>query len=193
VFYLTADIGYRLLSLGGDNGSCRPALSVDGLMGYQYAREKYVAANLDKLFSVPPYSTIPAGTVIPGTVGTEVWERNNIRVGFRGNYNLSADANVYSRLMFVPWGERTMTDNHLLHSRVYKNKGDGGFGIFWDASISYRMWHGLSAEVGYQIWFEELGHGTTGVTAFGIPVGVLPLKDLETFRHGVFAGFNWRF
>lgn len=191
LFYVTADFGYRIFSRCDD--CCKPKLTVDALVGYQYWRENYFARDNTELVSNPPFNAvIPAGTFTPGPLLSEVWERNSIRVGFQGNYQLGDKVAVNSRLMFVPWAEQRMVDDHLKRNNLsFVNKGSGGFGVFWDATASYRIWKGLSAEVGYQIWFEEVDHGTNSPT---IPAGVtLPLNELATFRHGVLAGLKWTF
>ena len=72
------------------------------------------------------------------------------------------------------------------------NRSWGGFGVMWDIAASYRITCNLSAEVGYQLWFEEIDHGSA-LKFNGTPELSVHGGELSSFRHGALIGVKYRF
>jgi hypothetical protein len=187
-FYVNADFGYRVYECADEDR--QPRLTVDALVGYQYWREKYRAVGGGSL--VPPF-TFPDIPLI-----TEVFERNNIRLGGRVNWHFLPRVALESRLMIVPWSFQEMTDTHFLRPELAqpsaRDQTQGGFGVMFDAVLTYRVWRGLSVLVGYQAWEMTSGHGSTSeFFTINIKEINLHLNELDTFRHGALVGLAYRF
>jgi hypothetical protein len=189
LFYVNADFGIRFV--GGGVRAEETRLTIDGLVGYQYWHEKYLASDFTQLVGLAGLAPDP-GSFFPGTGIMETWNRSSIRVGASGSYRISERGAFTTRLMFVPWSAQEMIDNHVFRSIQSAARPNGGFGVMWDATLSYRIWNGLSAEIGYQIWEQFSGHTAyTEVQPDGTVT--VPFNSMETFRHGVLMGVNWRF
>jgi len=187
LFYVTADVGYRLLCTGCANceGGCK--VTVDALVGYQYWRERDVASNLT--LAAPPFAQLNGFTF------DLVTKRDNFRAGVRAAADIGCHTAINTRLMFVPWAEHEVELKEIINGRVgevVSARGWGGFGVMWDVAASYRITCNLSAEVGYQLWFEEIDHGDTlkvnGTLFSGAQGG-----ELSSFRHGALIGISYRF
>jgi hypothetical protein len=187
LFYVTADVGYRLLCTGCANcgGGCK--VTVDALVGYQYWRERNAASNLTLAF--PPF------VQLNGQTFELVTKRDNFRAGVRASADIGCHTAINTRLMFVPWAEHEVESKHFLdgiNQQDFSARGWGGFGVMWDVAASYRITCNLSAEVGYQLWFEEIDHGDTlkfnGRLFSGAQGG-----ELSSFRHGALIGISYRF
>lgn len=186
LFYVNADFGYRLLSTGGNDCCGGAKLTVDALIGYQYWRERYVASDLSLL--------VRTGVPIPGGPAIdELWKRDNLRVGVRAAADIGCRTSINTRLMFVPWAEHQVEEKILIATPPvnFSNRSFGGFGVMWDGAASYRITSNLSAEIGYQVWFEEIDHGkNVNVNGTATP---LQSGELSTVRHGAIIGLNYRF
>jgi ferredoxin len=187
LFYVTADVGYRLLCTGCGNceGGCK--VTVDALVGYQYWRERDVASNLALAF--PPF------TQINGLTFDLVTKRDNFRAGVRAAADIGCHTAINTRLMFVPWAEHEVELKQIFNGTLISTtsaRGWGGFGVMWDVAGSYRITENLSAEVGYQLWFEEIDHGDT-LKANGTLNSRFQGGELSSFRHGALIGVSYRF
>jgi len=80
----------------------------------------------------------------------------------------------------------------LLHDPSFHDEAGGGVGVQLDAGITYRVWRGLSVEVGYQYWWIKSGEGTSTART---PDGDFDGKLLEnkTERLGPYLSVQYRF
>jgi hypothetical protein len=163
LFYVTADFGYRLIKRGCLTGCNPKGCAVDALIGYQYWEETYEPSL--------------AGV----TIFTDEYSWKSIRVGGRA-IAARGKLTLQGRVMAVPYTEfKSETDGGF----DYVIEANGGWGVFSDLSASYRIWRNLSAEVGYQVFYNQSDNGT---------IDNSPTFDgAEHVRHGVIVGLNWRF
>jgi hypothetical protein len=188
-FYVTADFGYRLIDRAASD-NCRRGI-VDVLVGYQYWREDYDSVGgVVRIF--PPGDPIPPGAVI-----TESFTRHCVRVGARTRLDVSPDLAVQARLMFMPWSHTRIVDYHFqradfaLPSGV--GKANGGFGVAFDTTVSYRVWKNLFVEAGYQLFHQRDDSGTLQILP---AAGTLPqqtINEVKSLRHGFTIGLMWHF
>src|SRR5262249_9755738 len=146
-----------------------------------------VASNIALAF--PPFSQLN------GLTFELLTKRDNFRVGFRAEADIGCRTAINTRLMFVPWAEHEVESKLSSNGRVgqvFSARGWGGFGVMWDVAASYRITCNLSAEVGYQLWFEEIDHGNT-VKLNGTLNPLFQGGELSSFRHGALIGIKYRF
>lgn len=189
LFYLNIDFGYRILRWAVRNK--KPRSSVDLLLGYQHWREKYVATRTIDLFP-------GTRTIDPGKALTEEFTWDSLRVGARANIEILPKLSWGGRLVVVPWTHFQLRDIHHLRTDLrqdpsFEATADGGFGVLFDATLSYVVSRGLSIEAGYQVWDISSGEGT--ITARSLILGDVrePLNEANSTRHGAMVGINYRF
>jgi hypothetical protein len=186
LFFINADAGYRLWRWG----SAEAPGFVDGLAGFQYWYEKYVAFGVTSAFPdvVPPLS---------GKVITQEWNWYSLRLGTRAQVPIVKGLTAKARFYVIPWSHSLVNDTHhrrsdLLHDPSFKDEADGGVGVQLDAGLSYRVWRGLSVEAGFQYWWIKSGEGTsTARTTSGDFEG--RLNENKTERYGPYVGLQYRF
>jgi opacity protein-like surface antigen len=81
---------------------------------------------------------------------------------------------------------RTHAAASLRHSSIQR------VGVQLDGGLAYRLWRGLSVEVGYQYWWVKSGGGTSTARTLSGDVD-RPLFENRTERHGPYVGLQWRF
>jgi hypothetical protein len=164
LFYVSCDVGYRLLRCG-DPRCCGGALDV--LVGYQYWRETYLEND-------------PGNPEGPAFTDSFYW--NSVRVGVRGQ--ICQDRwQAQARFLACPYTQFT---NHTTSATL---AADGGWGLMSDLSASYRLWKGLAVELGYQVFYLESGSGTIDISSGPTP----NFQGARHVRHGILLGVNWRF
>jgi len=188
LFYINADAGYRLLRWGTPE---QPGF-LDGLVGFQYWYERYVAFGATSAFPdvVPPISS-------SARVITQDWNWYSIRLGARTQVPLFAGLSLKARGFVLPWSQTVLDDVHhkrsdLLHDPSFRDEASGGVGVQLDAALAYRVWRGLSVEAGYQYWWIKSAEGTsTARTPAGDFEGTL--FGNKTERYGPYVGLQYRF
>jgi hypothetical protein len=164
LFYVSGDVGFRLLQCGDP---CRGGGALDLLVGYQHWRETY-------------FENDPANPEGPAFTDTFYWD--SVRIGGRGQLRRER-WQAQARFLVSPY---THFANHTSSATL---AADGGWGLWSDVSVSYRLWKNLAVELGYQVFFLESASGT-------IDIGTGPTPDFqgaEHVRHGILLGVNWRF
>jgi hypothetical protein len=80
----------------------------------------------------------------------------------------------------------------LLHDPSFHDEADGGLGVQAEGGLMYRVWRGLSVEVGFRYWRVKSGEGTsTARTPAGDVEG--RLFENRTERYGPYVGVKYRF
>jgi hypothetical protein len=188
LFYINADVGYRLLRWGARED---PGF-VDALVGYQYWHERYIA------FGATSANTAFVPGIAPGVrVITQDFYWHSFRLGARTQVPLLAGLGLKARAFVIPWSKSIVDDIHhqrsdLLHDPSFHDEGDGGIGVQLDGGLTYRVWRGLSVEAGFQYWRVGSGEGTsTARTPFGDAES--KLRENRTERYGPYVGARWRF
>lgn len=186
--FVNADVGYRLLQWGARE---QPGF-VDGLLGFQYWHERYVAFGATSAFP----DVVPAVSSDQRAI-TQNWHWYSLRVGGRTQVPLFGALSLKARAFVLPWSKSVVNDVHplradLRHDPSFRDEADGGIGVQADGGLTYRVWRGLSVEAGYQYWRISSGSGTS--TAHTI-VGDFDsnLRENRTERHGPYVGVQWRF
>lgn len=169
LFYVTADAGYRLFSRGGA-GDAGPKLAIDAFVGYQHWQETYVLNNEVGL-----------------AAASDKYTWNSVRLGMRGSLE-AGRWTTQARIAYVPWThfESRLVDNTGVEG--FTEKASGGQGVMADFTVSYRVWRGLSLDLGYQVF-----HLASEPGAFRFADGELPLDSAHSTRHGLLVGLNYRF
>lgn len=185
-FYFNVDIGWRLFE--------NAYFLVDGFIGYQYWREGYVADG--GTFVVPP----TAGELLPGRGLTEQYTWQGFRIGVQSVVQVSDRFALKSQIAVMPMTWFENDDDHLLRQLTATERAAGGFAVMYDCRVTYWIWRGLFAEVGYRIWYAQSGSGelterNTNGTLFpnGSPVTQLPFNQGTTLRQGVTFGLTYQF
>jgi len=196
LFYVSVDLGYRILSWAVRDK--KPRSSLDLLIGYQHWREKYIATK--GVQTQDPFGLIGFVGPFPdqGKAITEDFTWDSLRVGARANIEILPKFSFRGRLLFVPWTHFKLEDIHHLRTDLRQDPSsrataDGGFGVLFDATLSYNVWRGLSIEAGYQLWDISSGEGT--ITARSLIVGDVqePFNEANSTRHGLIIGINYLF
>jgi hypothetical protein len=182
--YFNADVGWRFHE--------GPYFSFDGLVGYQYWRERYVAEG--GAFIVPS-GLIP---LPPGPVITEEFTWQGFRIGVQGVVQFSPRWSFKSRVMCMPGMQFKNEDIHHLRVDLRQDpsiidRAGGGIGILGDFRFSYWMVRGLFLEVGYRVFAAQSGIGETTVRLANGPDGNLPFNVGQTVRQGMTFGLTYQF
>jgi hypothetical protein len=186
--YLNFDVGYRAVRWGTRE---QPGF-LDVLGGFQFWHERYVAFGATSAFTdvVPPISSNTK-------VITQDWYWYSLRVGARTQVPLFAGLSAKFRGFVVPWSKSVVDDVHhlrgdLLRDPSFRDDASGGVGVQLDGGLAYRIWRGLSAEVGFQYWWIKSGEGTSTART---PAGDFEGKLLEnrTERYGPYVAVQYRF
>src|SRR2546430_7073019 len=155
LFYVNADLGFRALRWGPRE----QAGFVDALVGYQYWHERYVAFGATSAFpaAVPTISST-------AKVITQDYYWHSLRLGGRAQVPLFGGLSLKARAFLLPWSYSILDDVHHRRGDFRQDpslhgEAAGGLGVQADAGLTFRVWRGLSVEVGYQYWRGEAGEG----------------------------------
>jgi outer membrane protease len=185
IAYFNLDLGYRVWDVRGDGVK----FTGDVLLGYQYWEEKYVASGGMQLY--PDSGSFSSSRVVANT-----FRWNNFRIGARSELEVSRWT-FGGKLMFVPANYFRDDDIHylrtdLLQDPSFIDQATGGFGVMFDATVSYRVWQGLSLEAGYRLWYIQGGMGLDYARTTQGDI-VAPLYNVQTLRQGILLGLQYRF
>ncbi len=134
LLYVNADVGYRLLQWGARE---QPGF-IDGLVGFQYWHERYVAFGATSAFpAVVPTISSDARVI------TQDWNWYSLRLGARTQVPLFGGLSAKARAFVLPWSKSVVDDIHhkrgdLLHDPSFRDEADGGVGVQVDAGLSNR-------------------------------------------------------
>jgi hypothetical protein len=183
LLYGNADLGWQLY--GGDY------CAINGLIGYQYWREKYVAEGGSDI--VPGTRFFPPGPVI-----SEQFTWQGLRLGAQGYVTVSERCAIKSLIVLLPIMHLEVKDIHFLRDDFRQDpsgvdRATGGFGVIYDLRLSYRIWRGLSAEIGYRIFDATSGDGETIIRTTNFGDLRVPFNEGNTTRQGLTLGLNYYF
>lgn len=164
LFYVTSDVGFRLLQRGDVRSS---GGALDLLVGYQHWRETY-------------FENDPANPQGPAFKDTFYW--NSVRLGARGQIRRER-WQLQARFLVSPYAH---FDNHTSSAVLTADKG---WGLMSDLSASYRLWRNLALELGYQVFYLDSGPGTIDIGNGPTP----DFQGAQHVRHGILLGVNWKF
>jgi len=188
VMTVNADVGVRALRWRDTQGQ-RGHLDV--LVGYYYWREEYEAFGAVPL--IGPIS-IPANV----KAITHEWEWHGARVGARLDAPVWKNLRYRLSLFFLPWSALEVRDVHHLRDDLAQNPSivsdaTGGFGFQIEGSVTYRIVHGLSVEVGVRYWQVSMDDGRVTFRHADGTTTTHRLVEGTTDRFGPYAGLTYRF
>lgn len=196
LYYGNVDLGYRILSWAERDD--KPRSSLDLLIGYQRWQETYIATR--GFQTQDPFGLIGFVGPFPdqGRAITEEFTWDSLRVGLRANIEDVPNWSLRARLLFVPWTHFELEDIHHLRTDLrqdpsFEATADGGFGVLFDATISYNSPWGLSIEAGYRYWDISSGNGTGTFHTVASGDAQQPFNEANSTRHGVIIGISYRF
>lgn len=164
LFYVSCDVGFRLLQRGNPRSR---GSALDVLAGYQHWRETY-------------FENDPANPQGPAFTDSFYWD--SVRVGVRGQ--LSRERwQTQARFLASPY------THYASHTTSATLAADGGRGLMSDLSVSYRLWKGVAVELGYQVFYLDSGSGSIDIGNGPTP----DFQGARHVRHGILLGANWRF
>ena len=188
LFYVNADLGFRALRWGARE---QPGF-IDALGGYQYWHETYVAFGATSAFpaAVPTISST-------AKVITQDYYWHSLRLGGRAQVPLFGGLSLKARALLLPWSYSILDDVHHRRGDFRQDpslhgEAAGGLGVQADAGLTFRVWRGLSVEVGYQYWRVKSGEGTETARFTSGDVETRLLEN-RTERHGPYVGVQYRF
>jgi len=188
LFYVNADVGFRALRWGSRE---QPGF-IDALGGYQYWHETYVAFGATSAFPAVVPTISSTAKVI-----TQDYYWHSLRLGGRAQVPLFGGLSLKARAFLLPWSYSILDDVHhrrgdLRHDPSFHGEASGGLGVQADAGLTFRVWRGLSVELGYQYWRVKSGEGTETARFTSGDVDTRLLEN-RTERHGPYVGVQYRF
>jgi opacity protein-like surface antigen len=199
VFYLNNDVGARLgewrQPLFGA-GAAPAAGYVDAFVGYQFWREEYVAVGLTGNLILPNGLVVNQGE--PSTVkfATNEYTRHSIRLGMRTQIPLVGGLSLKALAVIVPYTHTDYEDTHHLQTGLRQpsvSTANGGIGTQLEAGLSYAVWRGLTADVGFRYWYFDSGEGEVVTRSTTGAVSRDTLNQAITERYGPYVGVRWKF
>jgi hypothetical protein len=183
--YATIDIGRDLWHSRDFRGGL--------FLGYGYWAERLDAYGL--LVTVPPLAPpnnrpIPDSTLVISNETT--WQA--LRVGFAGNWQLSAPTRLTLDAAFIPYAKVRDEDSHWLRQapndlgpapNIHMN--GKGYGLQLDLEVRHAIQDAWELGAGLRYWWLRSTDGTR--TAQGVSV---PLTELESQRLGVLVSLTHR-
>lgn len=208
-WFVNADAGLRMLNFPNSRGS------LDGLIGFQYWRQKHKAygvrqiscssagANIDLDPIDPAFNPlcVPGSTDISNAVhvisNDSAWY--SLRSGLQTEYRLMRWLSVYGSVVLKPVNIFTNEDTHEL--RVANGEFQDpsftmfgiGFGADADVGGKVNFTKQLAAQVGYRVWWNRMIYGTwENHPANGQSLS-FPLVEMQSLRHGLTAALTYSF
>jgi len=169
LWYVTADLGYRLLQRGAD-GCGKRKCALDAFVGYQHWQEAYAIDD-----------------AAAGEFYDDHYRWDSIRLGLRGQIE-AGRWSAQARVAYVPWLHFDNPATSTVGFGDFLGQADGGQGVMADCTVSCRLGRGLALEVGYQVFHVAADAGSFQAGTFSAP-----LTEAGATRHGLLVGLNYRF
>jgi outer membrane protease len=190
LLFANVEVGWRLIEL--------PLISLDGLVGYQRWREKYISQGGVDVFSTA--LVFPPDVLLfpPGTVITQEFSWDGFRVGLEGAWYATPKWTFNSRIMLMPLPHLELVDIHHLRDDLRKDpsfvsRSDGGIGVMTDMLATYELWDGMLLEIGYRLWHVNSSDGDVLVRHANSSESRILFNGAEMTRHGLVLGLSLHF
>jgi hypothetical protein len=208
MYYLNADVGARVLHFPNGRGT------LDGLVGFQYWRQKHKAYGVRQIACSTAGSTIDLDAsdpalnplCLPGnaSINSDVLAISNtttwysLRTGIQTEYRLLRWLSVHGSAVIKPINLFINEDTH--HLRTPSEFQDPSFtmrgiGFGADADVGARVYFtkSLFGHVGYRVWWNRMIDGTWKSHLANGQTFSFPLVEMESLRHGLTAGLAYSF
>jgi len=201
IFYISNDIGARLTNwrqplFGGAPTSLADAGYLDVFVGYQYWQEEYVAFGITGNLILGPGSVVNLGEPSSTKNIWHEYHRHSVRLGARTQVPLVGGLSLKALAAISPYTHTDHDDTHHLRTDFVnpsKSSANGGFGVQFETGLSYAVWGGLSAEVGFRYWYFDSGEGDVVTRFVGGVTTRDKLNEAITERYGPYFGVRYRF
>jgi hypothetical protein len=167
--------------------------------GFQYWRTKYEATGVQQVVCTP--SGIPDISCNPNTniqgvlaiTNTTQWI-TPVHVGFDTEYRITRRVSADLKASFSPASIVYNEDIHHLRADLEQNPSFSmwgvGVSVNADASLKVMLTKQVALTGGYRVWWNRTYTGTVEIHPVGAPSDSVPLKELQTFRHGATLGLT---
>jgi outer membrane protease len=191
--YVNLDVGYRAVEFPGSRGH------LDVFGGFQYWRTKYEATGVQQVVCTP--SGIPGINCDPNTNIQGVLAITNtthwitpVHVGFDTEYRITRLVSADLKASFSPASIVYNEDIHHLRADLEQNPSFSmwgvGVSVNADASLKVMLTKQVALTGGYRVWWNRTYTGTLENHPVGAPSDSVPLKELQTYRHGATLGLT---
>lgn len=194
LWYVTMDLGMPVASLFDG------ALTVDGYMGFQHWREKYVAQGvlqvectaIGVLCNAPGTLSFVGQDVITNTVD---WD--SVRVGVDAAMSFWDRLSVYANGVVIPYTNVEGEDIHHLRTDLRKDPSftltGTGWGYQLEGGVGLRISGGVFVTAGYRYWRLTIENGEWRNHPTNSAPSTFNLNDYDSTRHGATFGVVYRF
>jgi len=194
LWYVTVDLGYAFLDFPGDRGVLK------GFVGYQHWTEKLEATGVAQVECTAPGTFCnPVGTMTNSgqLVITNIATWHSLRVGLEADYLFFSRARIDGKVAFIPYSSLKNEDIHHLRTDLRQDPSFGmsgtGLGVNAEGTVSLRLIHELSLNLGYRVWWMRVTDGEWQSHPLAAPTVSANLNEFQTLRHGVTVGLSYRF
>jgi hypothetical protein len=207
MYYLNADAGVRMLNFPNGRGT------LDGLVGFQYWRQKHEAFGVRQVACSAAGSTIDLDAsdpalnplCLPGnaSINSDVLAISNtttwysLRTGIQTEYRLLRWLSVHGSAVIKPINLFINEDTHHLRTADFQDPSFTmrGIGFGADADVGARVYftRSLFGHVGYRVWWNRMIDGTWKNHLADGRSFSFPLTEMESLRHGFTAGLAYSF
>ena len=178
--------------------------SVDGLLGYQYWHEKYVAFGLTGFgcatatVGTNNCASFAASTASPSIkVISQDYTWHMPRLGARARVPVIGGLSLSGGALVSPLVWYSMEDVHhlrtdLKHNPSFSSRSENGWGLELHGAVAYTLWKGLAAEAGYRYARIDSGQGskfTHGLTS--TTMDTLNNSTFERYGPHIAVEYRW--
>jgi len=208
-WFVNADAGLRMLNFPNNRGS------LDGLIGFQYWRQKHNAYGVRQVSCSAAGATTDLDPIAPGVnplcmpgaaaISNAVLVISNdnawysIRTGVQTEYRLTRWLSVYGSAVLKPVNIFTNEDTHVLRVAGGEFQDPSftmfgvGFGADADVGGKVNITKQLAAQVGYRVWWNRMIDGTWKNHPSNGQSSSFPLVEMQSLRHGLTAALTYSF
>lgn len=193
--YVNLDVGLRAAEFPGSRGY------LDVFGGIQYWRTEYQATGVRQVVCAPsgiPGVSCTPNLNLPGVLAiTNTTHWISPHVGVKTEYRFSRRFSVEFKGSLSPVNVVLNDDVHHLRNDLQQNPSFSMIGVGFagqgEVSVKVALLRNVWLTAGYRGWYNRTYAGTLKAHPIGAPSESVPLKELQTFRHGTTLGLTAAF